>query len=507
MLNSLPEIFFILLTISVLSGLFLLYPRVPLSFVRIHIGITLLPPAAALLALVATKGTMIYGPWRLDALSWMLVLFVLTIGFIVQRYSFRYFLGDRSYRKYFALLTITTTADSVVWLSNDLRLLLISWGATLLGLILLIGLNKEWSVARNAAKQSGRLFAIGWLILLGAVIWVTQATGHWQLSIVLTKSSLTHLDLWERTCISLMLILTVVIPSAQWPFQRWLLHSVVTPTPVSAVMHAGLVNAGGIILTRFSPLFSGDIAQIVLLVLSSISVMIGTGIMLVQVDYKRQLVGSTISQMGFMLIQCALGAFLAAIIHAVLHGLFKSTLFLQAGSVLHHQKESTSGSNQPSSLLWTITGGILGLLTALGLWISSAGEIYQLISALTLGWSISLAWTQLVAFGSGHIARIAGCTLFVIAAIVYNFIHEVFKGVLQNSIPKGIQPSEPAAILLLIFLLTGSAAGVWLARHRSSAAYAVIYLWLVRLGEPQNNLVESHPKYLTQSFFRGGHLR
>ena len=129
-----------------------------------------------------------------------------------------------------------------------------------------------------------------------------------------------------------------MIPAAQWPFQRWLLDSVVAPTPVSAVMHAGIVNAGGMMLTRFSPLLSGDVAQIVLLVLSSISVLIGTGMMLVQVDYKRQLVGSTIAQMGFMLFQCALGAYLAAIIHAVLHGIFKSTLFLQAGSAIHHNK-------------------------------------------------------------------------------------------------------------------------------------------------------------------------
>ncbi len=97
-------------------------------------------------------------------------------------------------------------------------------------------------------------------------------------------------------------------------------------------MHAGLVNAGGIMLTRFSPLFHDDIAQIILLIFSSISVLIGTGISLVQVDYKRQLVGSTIAQMGFMLIQCALGAYLATVIHLMLHGLFKATLFLQAGS-------------------------------------------------------------------------------------------------------------------------------------------------------------------------------
>ena len=124
-----------------------------------------------------------------------------------------------------------------------------------------------------------------------------------------------------------MIIVAVMIPAAQWPFKRWLIESAVAPTPVSAIMHAGLVNAGGIMLTRFSPLFHDDIAQIILLIFSSISVLIGTGISLVQVDYKRQLVGSTIAQMGFMLIQCALGAYLAAVIHLILHGLFKATLF------------------------------------------------------------------------------------------------------------------------------------------------------------------------------------
>ena len=73
----------------------------------------------------------------------------------------------------------------------------------------------------------------------------------------MTQNSLAQLESWEKTCINLLLIVAVVIPAAQWPFQRWLLDSVVAPTPVSAVMHAGIVNAGGIILTRFAPLFNG----------------------------------------------------------------------------------------------------------------------------------------------------------------------------------------------------------------------------------------------------------
>src|SRR4051812_24338877 len=136
--GSLPTIFLILLTVSVITALFLLSPKVPLYYVRIHVGIISLPPIVALLALVFNEGSVILGPWCFDALSWLLALFVLLMGLIVQRYSIRYLLGDQSYRKYFTLLTLITVADSVAWLSDDLRLLLVGWGATLLGLVWLI---------------------------------------------------------------------------------------------------------------------------------------------------------------------------------------------------------------------------------------------------------------------------------------------------------------------------------------------------------------------------------
>ncbi|WHY90864.1 NADH dehydrogenase subunit 5 [Neobacillus cucumis] len=504
--NLLPMTFFMLLAISVLSSLVLLIPKVPLNFVRIHTAILLLPPLAALIALISNNRSVNFGPWQFDTLSWLITSFVLTISFIVQRYSIHYLLGERSYRNYFVLLTITTAADSLAWLSNDLRLLLLCWGVTLLGLTVLIGLKKEWQVARNASMLSGRIFACSWIILLVAVIWITQKTGHWQLSMVLSKNSLAQLDSWDKTCINLLLIAAVAIPAAQWPFHRWLLDSVIAPTPISAVMHAGIVNAGGIMLTRFAPLFSGDAAQVVLLVLSSFSVLMGTGIMLVQVDYKRQLVGSTIAQMGFMLIQCALGAYWAAIIHAVLHGLFKATLFLQAGSAVHHPK-STAQTHQPISLIWTIIGAILALLLGIGFWLTSPKDGYHLINVLILGWSVLLAWRQLVANGNGKVGRLAGLVLFAGAGIVFNLVHTAFYHMLDKSVQLGTESPAPAAIFLLFILLAGSTLGLLLARYRSSAFFTVIYLWLLRLSEPKNNFFESHPKYLTRLLSQGGNLR
>ncbi|MEH7381123.1 NADH dehydrogenase subunit 5 [Bacillus sp. JJ1533] len=495
--------FFILLALSLLSAFVFLHKKVPLAYVRIHIGIISLPPILAIIALIFNRGSIIVGPWRFDSLSWLLAAFVLTIGLIVQRFSVRYLLGDRSYRKYFALLTLTTVADSLAWLSDDLRLLVIFWGITLLGLTLLIGLRRDWQVTRNAAKMSGKQFAISWLFLLIAILWVAQATGYWQLSLIFTEDSMNQFDSWERTGINLLLIVAVVIPAAQWPFQRWLIDSVVAPTPISAVMHAGIVNAGGMIFSRFAPLFSGNPAQIVLLIFASFSVLIGTGMMLVQVDYKRQLVGSTIAQMAFMLIQCALGAYWAAIIHAVLHGIFKATLFLQAGSAVHHNEDVSRSSQQPS-LFWTIPGGALGIFAGICYWLTSYGESYQLISAVIIGWSVFYAWKHLIAFGFGHIGRFVGFSMFLVAGMVFVLIHSVFVDLLDKMFQTGGQPPILAAILFLVILVTGSVIGAWSVRHPSSKVYAFIYLRLVKWSEPRRESIDSHPTYLTKLHFKGG---
>jgi NAD(P)H-quinone oxidoreductase subunit 5 len=329
------------------------------------------------------------------------------------------------------------------------------------------------------------------------MVWLFQVTGQWQLSLVLTNESLSQFGAWERTGINLLIVLAVMIPAAQWPFQRWLIESIVAPTPVSAIMHAGLVNAGGIILARFSPLFNGGIASIILLMLASISVLIGTGISLVQVDYKRQLVGSTIAQMGFMLIQCALGAYIAAIIHLILHGLFKATLFLQAGSAVRSH-EVSARANKGTSYLWIMAGRVLSLGIGVAFWLAAPGEGYQFISALILGWSLSVSWTQLVAFGEGRLGRIAGLTCLGGAAFVYFIIHNLFYKWLHTSVFQSVQPPMSAVIIVVCLLLFGSALGTWVARHRSSVFSAVIYLWLVRLGEAKPKSVESHPDYLKQ---------
>ena len=114
----------------------------------------------------------------------------------------------------------------------------------------LIKVNKLWKVPREAARISARSFTLAWLSLLIAVILLYIATGDWYIHSNMSDDNAINYGM--RLCINLLIVLAVIIPAAQFPFQGWLIESVAAPTPVSAIMHAGIVNAGGVILTLFS---------------------------------------------------------------------------------------------------------------------------------------------------------------------------------------------------------------------------------------------------------------
>jgi NADH-quinone oxidoreductase subunit L len=124
--------------------------------------------------------------------------------------------------------------------------------------------------------------------------------------------------------------------SAQFPLHIWLPETMEGPTPVSALMHAGLVNAGGFLLNRLAPLYSSSPSTMqVVFVVGTITALLGSTIMLTQNDVKRSLGYSTVGQMGYMTMECGLGAYALAVFHLIAHGIFKATLFMNAGSVIH----------------------------------------------------------------------------------------------------------------------------------------------------------------------------
>ncbi|MGH7233569.1 MAG: proton-conducting transporter membrane subunit, partial [Nitrospiraceae bacterium] len=141
------------------------------------------------------------------------------------------------------------------------------------------------------------------------------------------------------TAITMVLVVTIMTKSAQFPFHVWLPGTIEAPTPVSAMLHAGIVNAGGFLVNRLAPLYGMAPTTLYLLfVVGSLTALIGATTMLTQPSIKRTLVYSTMGQMGYMVMECGLGAFALAIFHLCAHGLFKATLFLNSGTNIHRAR-------------------------------------------------------------------------------------------------------------------------------------------------------------------------
>ncbi|WP_018130924.1 NADH dehydrogenase subunit 5 [Effusibacillus pohliae] len=485
------------LAVTLISACFLLHPRVSDRYIRLHVLLLALPAAAAFAGLINADQAQEMGIWRSDRLAWLISLYVWLLGWTIQRFCIRYMHGDRSYRFYFSLLTLTAEAASVTWLSDDLRLLVLLWGLPLFGLVQLAALKKEWEPARNVSRLMAKMFAASWISLLLAAVWLWQATGHWRISLALSEESLTRIGWEHATGISLLLVLAAIIPAGQWPFQRWLLESSVIPTPVSAAMHAGLVNAGGMLLAKFSPLMDGGIPQTLLLFPAVVSVFVGTGILLVQPDYKRQLVASTMAQMGMMFIQCALGAYLLAVLHLMFHGLFKAALFLRSGSVVPRSQPALFSSDSPSKM-WLLYGMLGGIAFGVGFWLATPHEPLRLLRALLLGWSLAFAGWQMSVFHSGRwVGFLVLSGLGLSAMTFYDALAAWLGGTLLAT---GTSRGAEAGIVLL--LTCGGIAGICLSARRSTDLWAKLYMRLIHLGEACDRAVESHPRYL-EAYIRG----
>ncbi|GLG02309.1 putative NADH-quinone oxidoreductase subunit 5 [Alicyclobacillus hesperidum subsp. aegles] len=463
------------------------------SFARWHVG------ALALLVLVAGAGLFVrangvaLGPWQTAGTGWVVAFYIALLGMVIQRFTIRYLHGDRHYGRYFGWLTWTTAAASMTWMSRTLWMEMASWLAMDAGLIALIALGWESAPVRAVTKLTIRRLAISALAIGIASFWYGVATHSGDIAISLARAG--TLPLYVRLGVALLLVVAAVVQAGGWPFGRWLIESAVTPTPVSAIMHAGVVNAGGLLLTRWAPLFglAGAWPHAVLLVLAWVSVGMGSGMVLVHADYKRQLVASTMAQMGLMLMQCAIGAYDAAIVHLILHGVFKATLFLRAGSALPHPEEVLGAHKEDKrASLWPIAmGGLFALAYYAAFPHPSAG----MMSALMLGAGMALLGRQARSTKEG---RWLGMIAVVLAAVIGEGVRAwLTREVLLAS---SSSPSDGVAFgwsvtavaLLIVLGLVGA-----FAMMKSETAFARrIYLWLFNLGEPRAVAMEAHPRHL-----------
>ena len=262
-----------------------------------------------------------------DGVAAIAMVLTAFVGSIVLSFSRRYLRADRAARSYTVKVLLLLGSVIVFASATDVIMLATGWLVSGWLLASLIGHAGDWAEARASRRRAWITFAIGDAALLAGLALLASASGSLMLDRLGSAGS-------PRGTIGVALIvLAAAVRCALPPFQRWLSRSMTAPTPVSALMHAGFVNGGGLLLIRVAPaLEAAPLARALTIAIGLVAALIGTAIMLVRPDIKRSLAGSTTAQMGFMLMTCGLGAYAAALWHLVAHGLFKAWLFLRSGS-------------------------------------------------------------------------------------------------------------------------------------------------------------------------------
>jgi len=346
---------------------------------------------------------------NITALSATLLLLILFLALIVLRYAATNFEGDARQQQFLQGLLLTVFAVMVTVASNHLLVLWLGWMGISLSLHRLLMFYPERPRAALAAHKKFILARVAELLLASAFVLLYSQHHTLVISDILAQYPKTELH-WQEQLAAVLLAMVALIKCAQLPVHGWLIQVVEAPTPVSALLHAGVINLGGFLLLLFAPLFSQVmLAQSIVLVIAGLSTVVAALIMMTRISIKVRLAWSTTTQMGLMLVECALGLYELALLHLLAHSCYKAYAFLTAGeAVNHHLQQTFVAASLPKfrhygTATLIVLGMICGLLFAVSqLVISQEVELAPQVSPWLL---IGIALVMLLA------TRFNQCTL------------------------------------------------------------------------------------------------
>jgi NAD(P)H-quinone oxidoreductase subunit 5 len=398
---------------------------------------------------------------RLDALSVLIFGLVAFVGAVVVRFSRNYLDGDGRQGAFIGGLCLTLAAVSLLVLAGNLGQLVLGWVLTSLALHRLLVFYPERRGAVLAARKKFVAARIGDACLVAAVVLLLRAFGTADIGTMLEAARLGGATLPPTgvATAAVLLAFAALLKSAQFPTHGWLIEVMETPTPVSALLHAGIVNAGGFLVIRFADvMLLAPGALHLLAVVGCCTALVGATVMLTQTSIKLSLAWSTVAQMGFMMLQCGLGAFPLAVLHIVAHSLYKAHAFLASGSVIGAAPAPTAEGPRPSralASLGTALGLYLGLAWLFG--ITPAAEPVRLALGAILAMGLSVL--VMPAVTGPFDARLLGRTLGAAAGVTVAYL-AVQAGahlLLASTLPPRPGPSTATHVIIGLALVAFAA--------------------------------------------------
>jgi len=295
-------------------------------------GVMLIVQGPATSALIGVGG--IGFAVRLDAISAAMLLLVSFVGWVVLRYSATYLDGEDRQGAFTGWMAATLASVMLLVTAGNVLQLIAAWIATSLLLHQLLIFYPGRVQAQRAARKKSWTARAGDVALIAAAGFLIADYGTGDIATILATAKADGAGSFAPV-IAGFLALSALLKSAQFPTHGWLTEVMEAPTPVSALLHAGVINAGGFLLIRFADvmlLAPGILA--ILVMIGGFTALFGGLVMLTQPAVKTSLAWSTIGQMGFMILQCGLALFPLALLHIVAHSLYKAHAFLASGSAV-----------------------------------------------------------------------------------------------------------------------------------------------------------------------------
>lgn len=395
---------------------------------------------------------------RIDALSVTILTMISILGFVILKFSANYMDGDP--RKNIFLLRLATTIASVelLVLSGNLFQILVFWVITSVCMHYLLVFYRHRPQAIAAARKKFILARLGDASLVVAIAIIYAALGTGNLGEIFeTIQSGEGLNESLSTA-TVLLVIAALLKSAQFPTHGWLIEVVETPTPVSALLHAGLLNAGPFLMVRLSFMITEFTSgAIILIIVGGITAVFASVVYLTQPSIKVSLGYSSVAHMGFSLLLCGLGVYSAAILHIVGHSFYKAHSFLSSGSVIDSVK--SQAIRQPKRLgnsvlislgIIASTGIFLFCCYLLGIDFSKDFSLMFIAAIIVMGLSQLLVQTLDT---KGGFKILLQSTVFAIGvAVSFLLLEHGASTLLQSEIPTLTEPSLYAKGTALVLL-------------------------------------------------------
>ncbi|MBY0489946.1 MAG: NADH-quinone oxidoreductase subunit L [Gemmatimonadaceae bacterium] len=411
-------------------------------------------PLFATIALVLIPlGALAVAP-AVDLLTGIMLSLVTFIALVIDRYAQRYLDGQAAapfYRRWFVS---TIAATSLLVTAGDLRLLALAWTLSSLSLHQLLTFFADRPQAQVAAHKKFLLSRLADVVIYAAVFLLGRSFGTYDIAAITAAApTLPQLPTAVHAA-GFLLVAGVALRSAQLPFHGWLIQVMEAPTPVSALLHAGVVNIGGYVLIRLAGLMgllSGPMAALV--AIGTITAVLAALVTMTRVSVKVALAWSTAAQMGFMLLECGLGAWELALLHLVAHSCYKAYAFLGSGGVVaaHARRALAPAAPTNSAAQWLLAlaaSATVAAATALIAWPTLASDRRAWVAIGLLALAIAPLFAAMRGATWGRRLALGGVAVSV--AALYSGWHSLATALLP--VPAAA-PATPTMLTVVVTLV------------------------------------------------------